>query len=176
MVSSGRLASETRTDQYFYPANAFIWKQNGMDRNPWDSAVQFKDELIKLAQSAERAGTAQFLNAGRGNPNWICTTPRDAFATLLRFGLEESRRGVSRPDLGHKIERSAGGANTFTQIATAAANTTACSSEMPTSKKRSGNRRAKPDSPVPDGIAAVIATMRSSASACLIKDLAKTLV
>lgn len=37
---------ETRTDQYFYAANAFAWKQNGMARNPWDSAVQFEDELI----------------------------------------------------------------------------------------------------------------------------------
>jgi aspartate 4-decarboxylase len=40
------------------------------------------------------------LNAGRGNPNWICTTPRDAFGTLLRFGIEESQRGVKIPDLG----------------------------------------------------------------------------
>ena len=63
------------------------------------SPFELKDELIKLAQVAERDQTAQFLNAGRGNPNWICTTPRDAFGTLLRFGLEESRRGVNIPDL-----------------------------------------------------------------------------
>ena len=37
---------ETRTNAYFYPANQFIWKKNGLERNPWDSAVQFKDELI----------------------------------------------------------------------------------------------------------------------------------
>ncbi len=37
---------ETRTNLYFYQANQFVWKQNGMERNPWDSAVQFKDELI----------------------------------------------------------------------------------------------------------------------------------
>jgi hypothetical protein len=37
---------ESRTNFYFYPANDFAWKKNGMDRNPWDSAVQFKDELI----------------------------------------------------------------------------------------------------------------------------------
>lgn len=38
---------ETRRNQYYYAANAFAWKQNGMDRNPWDSAVQFRDELIR---------------------------------------------------------------------------------------------------------------------------------
>ena len=72
------------------------------------SPFELKDELIKLAQVAERDQTAQFLNAGRGNPNWICTTPRDAFATLLRFGLEESRRGVNIPDLGRQIAQSPG--------------------------------------------------------------------
>jgi hypothetical protein len=61
------------------------------------SPFEFKDELINLAQEAEREDTAQFLNAGLGNLNWICTTPRDAFGTLLRFGLEESRRDVSLP-------------------------------------------------------------------------------
>src|SRR5580765_5841733 len=77
------------------------------------SPFELKDELIKLAQDAERDQTAQFLNAGRGNPNWICTTPRDAFGTLLRFGLEESRRGVTLPDLGRKIAKTPGLAGRF---------------------------------------------------------------
>ncbi len=37
----------TRTNVYFYPANQFVWQQNGMARDPWDSAVQFKDEIIR---------------------------------------------------------------------------------------------------------------------------------
>lgn len=37
---------ETKTNLYFYQANQFAWQKNGMARNPWDSAVQFKDELI----------------------------------------------------------------------------------------------------------------------------------
>ncbi len=37
---------ESRTNVYFYQANRFAWQKHGMDRNPWDSAVQFKDELI----------------------------------------------------------------------------------------------------------------------------------
>jgi aspartate 4-decarboxylase len=53
------------------------------------------------------------LNAGRGNPNWICTTAREAFGTLLHFGIEESRRGVSIPDLGRQIAKTPGLARRF---------------------------------------------------------------
>lgn len=42
-VSAG---GETRKDSYFYQAAQFVFQKNGMERNPWDSAVQFKDELI----------------------------------------------------------------------------------------------------------------------------------
>src|SRR5690349_16829528 len=77
------------------------------------SPFELKDELIHLAEDAERDDVAQFLNAGRGNPNWICTTPRDAFGTLLRFGIEESRRDVSLPDLGRQIARKPGLAGRF---------------------------------------------------------------
>jgi aspartate 4-decarboxylase len=80
------------------------------------SPFELKDELINLAREAEQEDTAQFLNAGRGNPNWICTTPREAFGTLLRFGLEESRRDVDLPDLGHKIARSPALAEHFVQF------------------------------------------------------------
>ncbi len=38
---------ETLNDVYFYRANQFAFNKNGMPRNPWDSAVQFKDEIIK---------------------------------------------------------------------------------------------------------------------------------
>jgi aspartate 4-decarboxylase len=72
------------------------------------SPFELKDELIKLAQLAESDPVVQFLNAGRGNPNWICTTAREAFGTLLRFGIEESRRGVNIPDIGKMIVKSPG--------------------------------------------------------------------
>jgi len=38
---------ETKKNTYFYPAGQFVFKQNGLERNPWDSAVQFRDDLIK---------------------------------------------------------------------------------------------------------------------------------
>jgi len=64
------------------------------------SPFELKDKLIALAQAETQRGAAQFLNAGRGNPNWLCTTAREAFATLLRFALEESKRVLDEPDLG----------------------------------------------------------------------------
>jgi aspartate 4-decarboxylase len=69
------------------------------------SPFELKDKLIDLARVGTRRNTAQFLNAGRGNPNWICTTPREAFATLLRFAIEESKRVVNAPDLGGMPEK-----------------------------------------------------------------------
>ncbi len=81
------------------------------------SPFELKDVLIEQAQEAERENTAQFLNAGRGNPNWICTTPREAYATLIRFGIEESRRGVEAlPDLGRMIGNKEGMAKRFSQF------------------------------------------------------------
>jgi aspartate 4-decarboxylase len=70
------------------------------------SPFELKDKLISLASEGERESNLQMLNAGRGNPNWICTTPREAFGTLLQFGIEESRRGVENiPDAGRMPQK-----------------------------------------------------------------------
>lgn len=55
------------------------------------SPFELKDTLIQLAQGDNRRPSGM-LNAGRGNPNWIATTPREAFFTLGLFGIEECRR------------------------------------------------------------------------------------
>ena len=51
-------------------------------------------------------------------------------------------------------------------MAMPAAAVTACCSAMPTSTKRSGNRASKGRSPVGPAMAAVMATIRGSDSAC----------
>lgn len=56
------------------------------------SPFEIKNKLIEMAQEDARKSTATFLNAGRGNPNWIATYPREAFFLLGKFGLEECRR------------------------------------------------------------------------------------
>ena len=62
------------------------------------SPFELKDILIDLADESARKSTHIMLNAGRGNPNWIATTPREAFFLLGQFGLEECRRGTKLED------------------------------------------------------------------------------
>lgn len=69
------------------------------------SPFELKDKLLALANERERMGDLALLNAGRGNPNWLATTPREAFATLLHFAIGESRRGITAPDLGFHPDR-----------------------------------------------------------------------
>jgi len=64
------------------------------------SPFELKDKLIHLAADTARQSTQIMLNAGRGNPNWIATTPRQAFFTLGSFAIEESKRAWDEPDLG----------------------------------------------------------------------------
>ncbi len=61
------------------------------------SPFEIKDELIKLAKKTSKTTQSAFLNAGRGNPNWIATTPREGFFLLGQFALTESRRVMEHP-------------------------------------------------------------------------------
>jgi aspartate 4-decarboxylase len=71
------------------------------------SPFELKDELIKLARatSEKTAATTQFLNAGRGNPNWTATTPREAFFLFGQFALAETKRDWDEPGLGGMPQR-----------------------------------------------------------------------
>jgi len=51
---------ETKTNVYFYGASQFAFQKNGMPRNPWDSAVQFKGELITKRFAPESGFTANY--------------------------------------------------------------------------------------------------------------------
>jgi hypothetical protein len=51
---------ETRTNLYVYQANQFAFQKNGMERNPWDSAVQFQDELIRKTFPADSGFQATY--------------------------------------------------------------------------------------------------------------------
>lgn len=56
------------------------------------SPFELKDKLISYASEARESGTRMLLDAGRGNPNWTASTPRDAFFTFGHFAVEETRR------------------------------------------------------------------------------------
>ena len=56
------------------------------------SPFELKNRLIDMADESLKKTARTMLNAGRGNPNWIATAPREAFFLLGSFGLEECRR------------------------------------------------------------------------------------
>jgi aspartate 4-decarboxylase len=61
------------------------------------SPFEIKDELINLAKSTSKRTQTAFLNAGRGNPNWVATTPREGFFLLGQFAITESKRVMDHP-------------------------------------------------------------------------------
>ncbi len=56
------------------------------------SPFEIKSTLIDLAENDAKLNTATFLNAGRGNPNWILSYPRKAFFLLGDFAMQEADR------------------------------------------------------------------------------------
>src|SRR6516162_5028452 len=61
------------------------------------SPFEIKDELINLAKATSKRSQSAFLNAGRGNPNWVATTPREGFFLLGQFAITESKRVMEHP-------------------------------------------------------------------------------
>lgn len=66
-------------------------------------AFEIANDMLKLARNNERHIT--FLNAGRGNPNWVNTQGRLAFCRLMEFGVSESRRTLERGTLAGSITK-----------------------------------------------------------------------
>ncbi|MBU6400873.1 MAG: hypothetical protein KGS61_11185 [Verrucomicrobia bacterium] len=56
-ISAG---GETRSNVYVYQANQFAFQKNGLARNPWDSAVQFRDEIIRKRFPPDSGFTATY--------------------------------------------------------------------------------------------------------------------
>ncbi|MCX0395360.1 aspartate 4-decarboxylase [Clostridium perfringens] len=61
------------------------------------SPFEFKNKLIDLAKDKKSAHI--LLDAGRGNPNWTSSTPRDAFFTFGHFAVSETKRTFESCDL-----------------------------------------------------------------------------
>ncbi|MEV5975459.1 bifunctional aspartate transaminase/aspartate 4-decarboxylase [Streptomyces sp. NPDC052114] len=80
------------------------------------SPFELKDKFIQIAQAAQadkpgqkEKSSTQMLNAGRGNPNWTATGPREAFYALGYFALSESRRVWTADNLGGMPEKPGSG-------------------------------------------------------------------
>ena len=52
---------------------------------------EIKDFLAKVASKAAQEQSVSYLNAGRGNPNWIATEPREAPGARLPQAPEPQR-------------------------------------------------------------------------------------
>ena len=61
------------------------------------SPFEIKNDLAKVASKTAKASQVAYLNAGRGNPNWIATEPRSAFFLLGQFAITESERSMKLP-------------------------------------------------------------------------------
>lgn len=62
------------------------------------SPFELKNRLIELADESIRKMMRTLLNAGRGNPNWVITLPRDAFFLLGEYALGECYRSGTFAD------------------------------------------------------------------------------
>src|SRR3954462_15982526 len=58
---------------------------------------EIKDFLAKVASKTALEASTSYLNAGRGNPNWVATEPREAYFLLGQFAVTESKRVLDLP-------------------------------------------------------------------------------
>jgi aspartate 4-decarboxylase len=58
---------------------------------------EIKDFLAKVATKAAQESSTSYLNAGRGNPNWVATEPREGYFLLGQFAITESKRVLDLP-------------------------------------------------------------------------------
>ena len=58
---------------------------------------ELKNRLVELAR---HRGERLMLNAGRGNPDWVALEPREAFALLHAFAIEECRTSAPSDAVG----------------------------------------------------------------------------
>lgn len=63
------------------------------------SPFEFKNRLIELANGEDEKTARILLDAGRGNPNWTSSTPREAFFTFGLFAVDETKKDICNGDL-----------------------------------------------------------------------------
>ena len=61
------------------------------------SPFEIKNDLISYAKECDQKAVCQFLNAGRGNPNWINTVAREAFFLLGTFAVKKQNSHLNFP-------------------------------------------------------------------------------
>src|SRR6185503_3629061 len=74
---------------------------------------EIKDFLAKVASKSALEASGSYLNAGRGNPNWVATEPREAFFLLGQFAITECKRVLDLPPGVGGMARAPGIASRF---------------------------------------------------------------
>jgi len=69
------------------------------------SPFELKNVLIDMAEASAKKNRIKFLNAGRGNPNFLNTTVREGFSHLNMFAAQESSKRISKKDIGLRTEK-----------------------------------------------------------------------
>ncbi len=68
-----------------------------------ESPFEIKNLLIDRAKKACQSKGCTYLNAGRGNPDFLNTTARLGFALLLQFAAQEA--ASKTPDVGYRVRK-----------------------------------------------------------------------
>ena len=79
--------------------NTLTLEQDALKLKQYEKLGPFeiKDFLAKVATKSAEEASLTYLNAGRGNPNWVATEPREAFFLLGQFAVRESKRVLDLP-------------------------------------------------------------------------------
>src|SRR5262245_12223273 len=64
------------------------------------SPFEIKDDLARVATKSAKAAQIAYLNAGRGNPNWLATEPRSAYCLHGDCAITEGQRTRDLPGVG----------------------------------------------------------------------------
>lgn len=95
-----------------YPVYGEMRPLSAVERDQYKklSPFEFKDTLIAAARKAceektDKGQTCRMLNAGRGNPNFMNTTVREAFSLLHSFAAEDAAKGSPIPHVGFRPEK-----------------------------------------------------------------------
>lgn len=74
--------------------------RSGILKQDLESLSPFELNLYLEEQMQKTPNTKEFLNAGRGNPNWTAPIPREAFFLLGEFAVKETMLGENRQIAG----------------------------------------------------------------------------
>src|ERR1043166_9039444 len=77
---------------------------------------EIKDFVAKLATKSAQENSLSYLNAGRGNPNWGATEPREAFFLMGQFAITECKRVLDLPPGVGGMPKAAGIAGRLDEI------------------------------------------------------------